>query len=386
MFLLDYEKVNYSDPWALPYAERIKRLSLRERKVAYFYELADTSTFRYRVYNMAQTIQSLSKDTSASYFFLEDLNHTAEILAVADVIVICRVRYSSRINHLITSARAKNIKVLFDVDDFVFNTSYVHLILNTLDQDISHPHAAWDFWFAAIGRIGETLRLCDGAIATNSFLATQIKRWTGKPTNVIPNYLNREQIELSEKLFQQKVTSSFKRDERFCLGYFSGTPTHNKDFAVIASAVTQVLKARPDVTLRIVGFMDLKGELSHYRSQIEFLPLQDFLNLQFLIATTELNLVPLQDNLFTNCKSELKFFEAAICGTLSLASPIFTYKNAICDGDNGYLSCAYEWAEKIEHIIDNFDDYQPVAAKAYQDALDCFAWYNQLEKIEAALF
>lgn len=361
-------------------------LSLKERRVAYFYEAPDTSTFRYRVYNMVQTLQSLSATISASYFFLADLVNLSEILALADTLVICRTRYSSQINYLITSARAKNIKVIFDIDDFVFDTAYTQLILNTLDQDISHPHAAWDHWFASIGRLGATLELCDSAITTNSFLAAQIEKWTGRSAKVVPNYLNKEQLKISEIFYAQKAQSCFKRKDSFCIGYFSGTPTHNKDFEIVADAISQILKSRPNVVLRIVGFIDLKGEIKNHQSQIEFFPLQDFLNLQGLIAQTEVNLVPLQDNVFTNCKSELKFFEAAISGTLTVASPTFTYSKSIRDGENGYLSCSYEWADKINYIIDNFKLYPEIAAQAHRDVLDSFAWYNQLHAIESALY
>ena len=37
----------------------------------------------------------------------------------------------------------------------------------------------------------------------------------------------------------------------------------------------------------------------------------------------------MENNKFTNCKSELKFFEAAIAETVTVASPTFNYKNAI---------------------------------------------------------
>lgn len=385
MFLIDQGKVSYLDPWMATYSERIRMLASKERRVAYFYEAPDNSTFRYRVYNMVQTLQSLSTEISASYFFLTDLANSSEILSLADTLVICRTRYSSQINYLITSARAKNIQVIFDIDDFVFDTAYTQLILNTLDQDTSHPHAAWDHWFAYMGRLGETLKLCDSAITTNRFLAAQIEKWTGRPAKVIPNYLNKEQIKISENFYTQKIRSSFRRDDSFYIGYFSGTPTHNKDFEIVADAISHVLKSRPNVVLRIVGFIDLKGEIKNYQSQIEFFPLQDFLNLQRLIAQTEVNLVPLQDNVFTNCKSELKFFEAAICGTLTVASPTFTYSESIRDGQNGYLSCSYEWADKINYIIDNFKFYPELAAQAHQDVLDSFAWYNQLNAIESAL-
>jgi glycosyltransferase involved in cell wall biosynthesis len=386
VFILDQPvAVPYADPWSQPFEQRIRSLALKDKRVAYFYEKADTSTFRYRAYNMVQVCEALSPDISASYFFLHDLHRLPEILALADILVICRVRYSDQVNRLIALARAKNIKVLFDVDDFVFHPSYIHLILNTLDQDTTHTQS-WDHWFAYVGRLGETLRLCDGAITTNDFLAARIHEFTAKPVSVIPNYLNREQLEVSEQLFQAKVKASFQRNDQLCLGYFSGTPTHNKDFGVVASALAQVLRDHPNVILRIVGFIDLKGELQNYQSRIELLPLQDFLNLQRIIAATEINLVPLQDNIFTNCKSELKFFEASAVGTVTIASPTFTFAQSIDNGVNGYLSFAYEWLHKINYTIANFNVYPEIAFQAYRDALKNYAWYNQLAKIETALF
>ena len=83
------------------------------------------------------------------------------------------------------------------------------------------------------------------------------------------------------------------------------------------------------VVLRVVGCLEPGQELTKYRDRIEMFPLQDFLNLQRYVAQVEINIAPLQDNVFTNCKSELKFFEAAICGTLTLASPTFCFRNAI---------------------------------------------------------
>ena len=57
--------------------------------------------------------------------------------------------------------------------------------------------------------------------------------------------------------------------------------------------------------------------------------------------------MPLQYNAFTNCKSELKYFEAAVVGTQTIASPMFTYARAIRHGENGYLAQAHQWADRI---------------------------------------
>jgi hypothetical protein len=44
--------------------------------------------------------------------------------------------------------------------------------------------------------------------------------------------------------------------------------------------------------------MELNDDLRDYRSRIEFISFQDFINLQTLIGSTEINIVPLQDNAF----------------------------------------------------------------------------------------
>ena len=83
--------------------------------------------------------------------------------------------------------------MLFDIDDLVFDTSYAHLVINTLGQDVSNP-VMWQDWFARIGRLGETLRWCDGAITTNGYLAAKITEFSGLPVNVVPNYIKKEQL------------------------------------------------------------------------------------------------------------------------------------------------------------------------------------------------
>ena len=114
-------------------------------------------------------------------------------------------------------------------------------------------------------------------------------------------------------------------------------------------------------------------------------PFQDWVNLQRLIATVEFNLMPLQHNLFTNCKSELKYFEAAAVGTLSIASPSANYVAAIRDGDNGYLSRAHDWAQAMQAAIQQVDSYADMARRAHLDAIGKYAWPQQAPKILRAL-
>jgi glycosyltransferase involved in cell wall biosynthesis len=384
MFLIDTTPVEYVDPWKSSYEERLFALQKGDYRIAYYYETPDNSTFRYRIYNMIQALEASNRSISAAYFTLAEIDAMEKIVNLIDVLVVCRVRYSDKLNYIITKARNNGKLVFFDIDDLVFNLSYVHLVLDTLDQDLSHPQV-WDFWYAYIGRMGATLNLCDRAITTNEYLAARIGSFFKRPVSVIPNFLNKEQMEISERIFLEKKSRRFERNGQVHLGYFSGTPTHNKDLDVMSDALVSLMEENERIILRVVGFMDMKERFEKFKSRIENYPLQNFVNLQRLIGETEINLIPLQDNEFTNCKSELKYFEAGIVGTVSIASPVFTYSKAINDGENAYLANSFEWYEKLKKLVNMSESYQHMAEKAFKDAEQKYAWYNQISLLEQIL-
>ena len=102
---------------------------------------------------------------------------------------------------------------------------------------------------------------------------------------------------------------------------------------------------------RSSGFLDVGPALRGFSDRIEILPLTDFLTLETLIGSTDLNIVPLQTNVFSNSKSELKYFEAAIVETPTLATPTYSFRLAIEDGVNGYLVDSYDWEDRLEQAV-----------------------------------
>ena len=374
----------YTDPWNLSLANRLRQLAQGRRRVAYFYELADNSTFRYRVYNMAQVLNTAPHEVSASYFFLADLAQIAQIADLADLLVICRTRYDDRVARLVAAFRSRGKRVLFDTDDLVFNPAYAHLLISTLDLD-SRDARVWDDWFAYTSRLGATLRLCDGALTTNQHLAAQITEYCGLPAAVIPNFMNREQLEMSERLVAAKQGLPLGHNGLVHLGYFSGSPSHNRDFAMVVPALETLLDEDPRLGVVVVGFIEPGPALARFGQRVQKLPFQDYVNLQRLIASVEYNLMPLQYNVFTNCKSELKYFEAAAVGTLSIASPTATYKAAIRHGENGYLAQAHQWLAVLRQALAERGKYAQLVAQAQADARQKYAWTTQRGAILTAL-
>ncbi len=370
----------FPDPWAPSIEERVRTVTAATgHTVAYLYEVPDTSTFRYRVFNMVEALDAdeTSDHIAATWFTRAELPILERLIGEVRTLVICRTRYTARLDNLVIRARAAGCRVLFDVDDLIFDNRYVNLVLETLDRPSTE--ALLDEWFAAISRVGALLRLCDGAITTNHFLAQCIEDFAQLPTWVVANFLNGLQLEHSAEIRRTRHASP--RPERVTsIGYFSGTPTHNRDFELVSAALANVMTRHTDVRLLIVGFLDVGSALRGLGDRIDILPLTDFLTLQTLIGSTGLNIVPLQNNIFSNCKSELKYFEAAIVETPTLATPNYSFRLAIDDGVNGYLVDAYDWERRIEQAVCGDLDLAGVAERGLEHAL---RWYTPAAQVGA---
>lgn len=393
-------KLSICQPGQSPLYERLAVLAKAKVRIAYFAENVHSSTFRYRAANMVQVLNQpvavSNIETSAACFFSGDLQYTADIVDNADILVISRARYDLDIAQFIQQLKTQHKKVWFDIDDLVFDTNYIDLIINTSGQEPSDD--VLNYWYGVVGRMAQALRLCDGVITTNAYLANKIKLFTNLPVKIIPNFANESQLAVSESLYKRKLTCGSNPQERIKLGYFSGSSSHNGDLSLISHALERVMAADARIDLVLVGHVDvaqafgprfggyLKG---HLAERVTVHPFVDFVELQELIAGVHFNLVPLQVNDFTHCKSELKFVDAAIVGTLTIASPAFAYVEAIRHGDNGYLAEEDQWEAVLLRAIAireaDFEKHKRMVAAAYHDVQKRFTWQTQRPAILQAL-
>lgn len=389
MFIADFPDVKFVEPWTSSYDERLTSLVQGRRRIAYFYERPDTSTFRYRVLNPVLALNADDNyDVSAAWFDLDDLDRDMRFLEMADALVLCRTRYNKKIAQLIATARRYAVPVFFDCDDLVFDPDRLHLVLDSLNEN-QDDEEAWERWFAYVGRLGATLRLCDGIVTTNRYLADRaLEFMPNLKVSVVPNYLNPAQQHYSSQLVEAKQRSQWRRDDKIHIGYFSGSPTHVRDFAIPLPAILRLMERDPRIVLRVVGFGAFGNEFDRFGDRVERIPLLDFMSLQRVIAEVEINIAPLQENQFTNCKSELKYFEAAICGSLTLASPTFTFSNSIENGVTGFIVPSYDWDSALRNainIIEDMSKYAVIARAAMSAVEHRYGWDKQASIIVDAI-
>ncbi len=374
-------QVYRKEPWRKPCEERIavlKKARQHGRKTAAFlYPYFDSSTFRYRGYNIAETLE-YSLWWCGSYFELGDLRSLFQELDSLDVLVVIRCAWNEEIEALLNAAKSKGIKVCYDVDDLIYHPKHMPSVIRALGIT---QEAEWNFWFGITERNRMAAELCDAAITTNGFLGERIRQDFQKPYYIIKNYLNWIQEEVSAAYFKDKRCLTAQKP--FEIGYFSGSPTHVKDLMTVMPEIEEFLNDHEDAVLKIVGYMNLPDAYRHLvkKQKIQFVPFQTFAGLQYEQAKVDVNIVPLVNNEFSNCKSELKYFEAAAVGTITCAAPSYTYANVITHGENGYLCQSGEWLPVFERL------YETGVSKGQQEyirekALEEYSFKSQLKPVE----
>jgi glycosyltransferase involved in cell wall biosynthesis len=375
-----------TQPWKTPLNHRLAKLQADLdagfKIQVILYEQPDSSTFRYRVYNIAQALES-SSNWRAAFFFTGELDAIRDLVLRCQLVTVARFRWTFELENLLTRVRLNRIPVAFDCDDLVFDPKDVPALINVQNIDLRTDYEM-NYWFSYVARMNLTARMADAFITTNDYLGQALQRSFGQPAHIVRNFMNREQIDFSEQCRQEKLSA---RDQGpFTIGYFSGSPSHYYDLHSIADELCDLLETFSDLRILVVGYMDFAPRLKAYVDQgrIQFHKFVDYLTLQRLIAEVDINIAPLYPNDFTESKSELKFFEAALVDTITCASPTYAFRQAIKNGENGFLCRQGEWFPTISSIYKDRDLLAPLISEARSTALNQYSAAANLLSIEKA--
>ena len=353
-------------------------LGKSKRIVVYIIEGENDSQFRYRCNNLKVAFSRENSPWVVIWFYKGEFKKIERYLDAIDLVVILRqTEKKYTLLSIIDKLRSKNKRVLFDLDDLIFDYKDLGLVFDTVREKNIF------YWLGYIWGIRRIAKKVDGFICTNEFLAGELKRSFGKPAKVIPNSLNKEQIEASEQAVKTKLVRK-NVDDEFVIGYFSGSPTHARDFALVEPELIRFLREHENAKLVVVGYMKFSGEMRELidAGRVKVTGVVDYLALQKKMAEVDVNIAPLIINDFTNCKSELKFFEAAVVETTTIASPNYSFKKAIVDGKNGFLAKPGEWYQKLEYLYNHPEENRKIALEAKKYALKHYYGEEFLKEVE----
>ncbi len=309
---------------------------------------------RYRVMHQMEQLQAFGLTVDSVFYDKVDV----ELIKYYRGFVFFRCPITDMIDKFIEQAKYYNKPVIFDIDDLVIDKKYTDLIphLKTMSKEERH------LYDDGVERTRATLIKCDCAITTTNALADELKNYVSD-VFVNRNVASEKMVKYSERA----ILNNDKKENKLVLGYFSGSITHNADFQLILPIISEIMGKYKDVFLKIVGELNIPEELESYKERILAVPFTDWRKLPELIASVDINLAPLEDNLFNAAKSENKWMEAALVKVPTIASEVGAFKEIIKHGKDGVLcSNSTEWLEMLEKLILDGNYRRIIGQEAYE--------------------
>lgn len=283
-------------------------------------------------------------------------------VSLASIVILHRAAFDTQVAWIEKEIHRQGGILINDLDDLIFDPDAIQYIHS---PDFADP-VRRSLYLEDVRRFRQTLELCDHVTVSSNFLCEKVKQ-LGKPASIHRNAFSLEMqtlADVAQPLSQEKAG-------RKVIGYASGTPTHDQDFALIKPALLAVLQHNPTAALWLVGRLDPGKQWGDSLGQVKKMDFVAWRKLTEIQATFDINLAPLQvDNPFGHSKSEIKFIEAALLRVPTIASPSDSYQYAIQDGQNGFLkSSTQEWVACLEELLHDPVLRSAMGKRAYEHVM-----------------
>jgi GT2 family glycosyltransferase/glycosyltransferase involved in cell wall biosynthesis len=334
-----------------------------------FNGIPNSATEIFRAYALAESLRQLGY--TALVFATNDLPYvnTDHLLAA----VFVRVAATDAVLSIIKRMKQEGVKIFCDFDDLVFRPSLMHKIdgVRFISETERERYRTGMLGYRAM------IANADAAIVTTQHLARHVSS-INHNVFVLKNYPLKSAREAAHTAPVSKRSHS-----AFVLGYYSGTLTHQADFAVCALAIESIMREFSHVRLRIVGAFEL-SEFPGFKDLLERIDTIPFMSygkmIEDIAAKVDLVIAPLEiGNEFCESKSELKFFDAALCGVPVLASATEVFSSTISHRKTGLLAEKQSaWFDNLRFAILNREELLEIGRSAKHVVEEAYSVEKQL--------
>ncbi len=334
-------------------------------KVAIIAELSIPQCKKYRVIQKQEMLEELGIPCSVTSW--TDSNEAKKQISLASLVIFYRVPGFDSVMDLIAECRRLNIKTLWDVDDLIFDED----VLKTSSTINSLEPAEKEGVINGAKLYRQAMLACDEGIASTSGLAKAMKEAGLETVYVVENALDDETLAAAHS-----IEGRLKKQEDGLIRiiYGSGTKTHNIDFLEAAPALANILKENPNVRFRIIGYLELPEYFDEVQSQIERIPFCNYTEYLTYLSECDISIAPLENFVFNDAKSNIKYLEASITKVASVCSPRAAFADVIVNGENGFLADSeQQWHEAFDTLIQNPELRDNMAQAAYRTVTETYS-------------
>lgn len=333
----------------------------------------------YRVQNVVEGLIEKGINCNVFYRTIDISNkYYLEKIFKSDIVIIYRERYKDNVKFIIDECKARKIPLVYDCDDLIFDMAYIEddptYQLCKEGKAIAYGATKEEQikdYLTGIKEFREALLKCNYFTSPSSVLCDLVRSY-GKVAFKVENTINAQELELSEKLIQEKT-----KKDTITLGYFSGSKSHDKDFEIVIPALLRLFKEHKNINMYIKGLLEFPKELVECNDRITIdNSICEHKELYKYINNVDIMLIPLLQNKFNNCKSHVKLMESLLVGVTSITSNVPAYNN-----NYGFLADDTNWYNKLDYYIKNIDIIKNISLWGRNKFIKCFYTHNEIANI-----
>jgi glycosyltransferase involved in cell wall biosynthesis/tetratricopeptide (TPR) repeat protein len=250
--------------------------------------------------------------------------------ATAHVALFYRLASDVPVLRSIAACRAIGVPTVYEVDDLVFDPAAFPDPLEAYDGAIS---ADEHFGLGAgVALFRHAAASCDAAIASTERLAAHMRGIVRSGVALVHRNGLSESLAAIARASAPRPT--LPAASPVTLFYGSGTLAHGADFRdILAPALIRLMMERPEVRLVACGHVDAADLVARFPGRVERVPpVADRDAYLSQLMGVDVNLAVLRPGVFSDCKSEIKWLEAAAFCVPSVVSDVEGYRETLTDG------------------------------------------------------
>jgi len=319
-------------------------------------------------YRIEQKVRQFEQaDIPVRVFSHSDVEGFLESLVGARAAIFYRVAAVPEIVRAIHHANSMGLDTYYEIDDLIFDARcYPDPFASFEGQISAREYAGLQF---GVPLFRYAMAMCKGSIASTPALSERMQQVTQTRSSIVIRNGLDERNDAVILMGKHPISHNGRRVRIF---YGSGTKAHNADFNErVGPALLDLMNRYPQVDLVIVGHLKLMPTLAAMDGRVRTFPIiKDVTSYWSILASCDINLAVLEPGEVADCKSEIKWLEAAVLQVPSIVSATRTYLEVLTDGVNGLLvDTPAEWHEALERLIADEQLRQMIGSTAREKAL-----------------
>ncbi|MFC1680991.1 glycosyltransferase [Pseudomonadota bacterium] len=302
--------------------------------------------FEYRVRQKLEMLAELGWE--ATWLSWPDIEEVRRELHFFDVIVLYRVPGFDAVLSIIEYALSLNKLLIYDLDDLVFDRVQLEKKFSGNRGQLSSKVYRELLTGADLYR--RAMSLIPFCIVSTESLKEQVEGSVGSTGFILPNGLS--------TTLRRGLDSTFAPGDPdlVIIFYGSGTKTHDADFMMVTPVMLELLEEHPEAKLVIAGHLQIDAGFQRFGDRVQTIELLDYASYLEVLKCAHINIAPLEPGVFADCKSEIKWLEAGMLGVPSVVSGTLTFRQAIRQGETGFLAdTPAEWKSMLGGLVAQAD-------------------------------